>query len=85
MADKGMVSEAEQVLAYLRTLASPAELQALELAIAAKSGHFNSAAQGMLVYDLGGGTFDVSLVVVEQGIVEVKASHGDTHEPRPQE
>ncbi len=32
----------------------------------------------MLVYDLGGGTFDVSLVLVEQGVVEVKASHGDT-------
>ena len=31
----------------------------------------------MLVYDLGGGTFDVSVVVVEQGVVEVKASHGD--------
>jgi len=36
-------------------------------------------ARGMLVYDLGGGTFDVSVVVVEQGVVEVKASHGDTH------
>ena len=33
----------------------------------------------MLVYDLGGGTFDVSLVSVESGVVEVKASHGDTH------
>jgi molecular chaperone DnaK len=33
----------------------------------------------MLVYDLGGGTFDVSLVRVEAGVVEVKASHGDTH------
>ena len=31
----------------------------------------------MLVYDLGGGTFDVSVVVVEHGVVEVKASHGD--------
>ncbi len=31
----------------------------------------------MLVYDLGGGTFDVSVVVVEQGVVEVKSSHGD--------
>jgi len=33
----------------------------------------------ILVYDLGGGTFDVSVVVVEQGVVEVKASHGDVH------
>ncbi|HIG28674.1 MAG TPA: heat-shock protein Hsp70 [Verrucomicrobiales bacterium] len=32
----------------------------------------------LLVYDLGGGTFDVSLVVAEQDVVEVKASHGDT-------
>ena len=35
--------------------------------------------QTILVYDLGGGTFDVSLVVIEDEIVEVKASHGDTH------
>lgn len=34
--------------------------------------------QTILVYDLGGGTFDVSLVVCESGLVEVKASHGDT-------
>jgi len=34
--------------------------------------------QTILVYDLGGGTFDVSLVVCEKGLVEVKASHGDT-------
>ena len=32
----------------------------------------------VLVYDLGGGTFDASLVVVENGVVEVKSSHGDT-------
>lgn len=38
-----------------------------------------SKRETMLVYDLGGGTFDVSLVVVEDGVVEVKASHGDTH------
>ncbi len=31
-----------------------------------------------LVYDLGGGTFDVSLVEMMDGIVEVRASHGDT-------
>ena len=32
----------------------------------------------MLVYDLGGGTFDVSVVAAEAGVVEVLASHGDT-------
>ncbi|MCB1225904.1 MAG: Hsp70 family protein [Verrucomicrobiales bacterium] len=32
----------------------------------------------LLVYDLGGGTFDVSLVTVDNGVVEVRASHGDT-------
>jgi molecular chaperone DnaK len=34
--------------------------------------------QTVLVYDLGGGTFDASLVVVQNGVVEVKASHGNT-------
>ncbi len=33
----------------------------------------------VLVYDLGGGTFDVSLVRIQQGVVEVIASHGDNH------
>src|SRR5438552_5084927 len=32
----------------------------------------------MLVYDLGGGTFDVSVVQSQEGVVEVLASHGDT-------
>lgn len=32
----------------------------------------------MLVYDLGGGTFDVSVVQAQDGVVEVLASHGDT-------
>jgi molecular chaperone DnaK len=32
-----------------------------------------------LVYDLGGGTFDVSIVQTQDGVVEVLASHGDTH------
>ncbi|HJT78795.1 MAG TPA: Hsp70 family protein, partial [Gemmataceae bacterium] len=32
----------------------------------------------MLVYDLGGGTFDVSIVQQQEGVVEVLASHGDT-------
>src|SRR5918912_3092270 len=32
----------------------------------------------MLVYDLGGGTFDCSVVQAQEGVVEVLASHGDT-------
>src|SRR5215469_10537333 len=32
----------------------------------------------LLVYDLGGGTFDVSIVQSQEGVVEVLASHGDT-------
>ena len=33
----------------------------------------------ILVFDLGGGTFDVSLLDVGEGVVEVKATNGDTH------
>jgi molecular chaperone DnaK len=34
--------------------------------------------QTILVFDLGGGTFDVSLLEIGEGVVEVKATHGDT-------
>lgn len=33
----------------------------------------------VMVYDLGGGTFDVSIVEIQDGMVEVRGSHGDTH------
>ena len=32
----------------------------------------------ILVYDLGGGTFDVSIVQAQEGVIEVLSSHGDT-------
>ncbi|MGW3660894.1 molecular chaperone DnaK [Streptomyces sp. NPDC005151] len=35
--------------------------------------------QTILVFDLGGGTFDVSLLDIGEGIVEVKSTNGDTH------
>jgi molecular chaperone DnaK len=37
-----------------------------------------SADQTILVFDLGGGTFDVSLLEIGEGVFEVKATHGDT-------
>ncbi|KAA8542005.1 hypothetical protein F0562_023157 [Nyssa sinensis] len=38
-----------------------------------------SGEQNVLIFDLGGGTFDVSLLTIEEGIFEVKATAGDTH------
>jgi len=35
--------------------------------------------QKILVYDLGGGTFDVSILDIGEGVFEVKATNGDTH------
>ena len=35
--------------------------------------------RNVLIFDLGGGTFDVSLLTIEDGVFEVKATAGDTH------
>jgi L1 cell adhesion molecule like protein len=35
--------------------------------------------QNILIFDLGGGTFDVSILSIDEGIFEVKATAGDTH------
>ena len=35
--------------------------------------------KNVLIFDLGGGTFDVSLLTIDEGIFEVKATAGDTH------
>ncbi|CAD8187476.1 unnamed protein product [Paramecium octaurelia] len=35
--------------------------------------------KNVLIFDLGGGTFDVSLLTIDEGIFEVKATSGDTH------
>ncbi|KAI7894962.1 hsp71-like protein [Mucor mucedo] len=39
----------------------------------------SKAETNVLIFDLGGGTFDVSLLTIEDGIFEVKATAGDTH------
>merc|ERR1712054_381628 len=38
-----------------------------------------SKEKNVLIFDLGGGTFDVSLLAIEEGIFEVKATNGHTH------
>jgi len=48
-------------------------------AIAYGLGKKESGEQNVLIFDLGGGTFDVSLLTIEDGIFEVKATAGDTH------
>merc|ERR1719218_89611 len=39
----------------------------------------SSQERNVLIFDLGGGTFDVSLLTIEEGIFEFKATAGDTH------
>ncbi len=39
----------------------------------------NAETRQILIYDLGGGTFDVSIVKIEEGVIEVLASTGDNH------
>jgi heat shock 70kDa protein 1/2/6/8 len=39
----------------------------------------NKSEKNVLIYDLGGGTFDVSVLTIDDGIFEVKATAGDTH------
>ena len=39
----------------------------------------SGAERNVLIFDLGGGTFDVSVLTIDNGIFEVKATHGDTH------
>merc|ERR1711998_33666 len=39
----------------------------------------SSQERNILIFDLGGGTFDVSILSIEDGVFEVKATAGDTH------
>merc|ERR1711953_1042822 len=39
----------------------------------------NNRETNIIVYDLGGGTFDVSLLTLDEGVFEVVATNGDTH------
>ena len=65
------------IIAGLNVLRIINELTAAAIAygLDKKSG----AERNVLIFDLGGGTFDVSVLTIDNGIFEVKATHGDTH------
>ncbi|MBO6007495.1 MAG: molecular chaperone DnaK, partial [Lachnospiraceae bacterium] len=48
-------------------------------AAALADGLDNEKEQKIMVYDLGGGTFDVSIIDIGDGVIEVLATNGDTH------
>lgn len=54
------------------------EPTAAALAYGLEKGGNSDKAQTLLIYDLGGGTLDVTILVLEGGIFEVKSTHGDT-------
>ncbi|KAK2976845.1 hypothetical protein RJ640_009296 [Escallonia rubra] len=55
------------------------EPTAAALAYGMQQKRTNVGAKNVLIFDLGGGTFDVSLLTIEEGIVEVTATAGHTH------
>ena len=44
-----------------------------------KKGAGGGQEKNVMIFDLGGGTFDVSILAIEDGIFEVKSTNGDTH------
>jgi len=62
-------------IAGLEVLRLVAEPTAASLAY----GLDKEAEQTILVFDLGGGTFDVSILEIAEGVFDVKATHGDAH------
>lgn len=74
-AQRQATKEAGQI-AYLNVLRIVNEPTAAALAYGLDKGEKE---QTILVFDLGGGTFDVSLLEIGEGVVEVRATSGDNH------
>lgn len=64
--------ERDSILVYILSLSRTAA--AIAYGMDKKEGEKN-----ILVFDLGGGTFDVSLLTIDNGVFEVVATNGDTH------
>jgi len=55
------------------------EPTAAAIAYGLDKGTTGGGEKNILIFDLGGGTFDVSILAIEDGVFEVKATAGDTH------
>uniref|UniRef100_A0A803SKY5 Uncharacterized protein n=1 Tax=Anolis carolinensis TaxID=28377 RepID=A0A803SKY5_ANOCA len=67
------------VIAGLEVLRLINEPAAAAIAYGMNDGNKRTAKQNILVFDLGGGTFDVSILTSQGGVFEVLATTGDTH------
>ena len=67
------------VIAGLNVLRIINEPTAAAIAYGLEKKGKGSQEKNVLIFDLGGGTFDVSILSIEDGIFEVKATAGDTH------
>jgi len=66
-------------IAGLKVLRIINEPTAAAIAYGLDKNNESSAEKNVLIFDLGGGTFDVSLLTIDEGVFEVKATAGDTH------
>jgi molecular chaperone DnaK (HSP70) len=67
------------VIAWLNVLRIINEPTAVAIAYGLDKKATSMGEKNVLIFDLGGGTFDVSILTIEEGIFEVKATAGDTH------
>merc|ERR1712198_226948 len=67
------------VIAGLNVLRIVNEPTAAAIAYGLDRKNANGKETNVLIFDLGGGTFDVSILTIEEGIFEVKSTAGDTH------
>ncbi|KAK9390896.1 heat shock 70 kDa protein-like [Crotalus adamanteus] len=66
-------------IAGLRVLSLVSEPTAAAVAYGLKETHQHKGKRNILIFDLGGGTFDVSILTVQDGVFEVVATAGDSH------
>jgi len=67
------------IIAGLNVLRIVNEPTAAAIAYGLDKKNANGKESNVLIFDLGGGTFDVSILSIEDGIFEVKSTAGDTH------